>query len=223
MAHALSILFAAILLTTATVAQAQPNNAAPTSGVQTQQGESRPTPSAPYANPRPTLALKSNILYHLVAVAPNIAVEWPLDSIGRMTMEAEYMQPWWIWGHNSYALQTEHVGLQMKVYLGNRHRHRRFYGHYLALHLAAGYYDLQRKGKGYQGEYVMGGINWGYVFPIGKNIALDLGLGAGILPTRYRYYENDERDNLQMWKRDDTFRWIGPTNAHISFVWTPVF
>ena len=219
----LTLLLTALLLATATMAQTQPDNAAPRDSVQAKPAKTYPAPYGQYANPRPTLALKTNLLYHLAAVAPNVAIEWPLDSIGRMTMEAEYLQPWWIWAHNSYALQGQHIGLQMKVYLGNRHRHRRFYGHYLALHLAAGYYDLQRKGKGYQGEYLMGGINWGVVFSIGKNIALDLGLGAGLLPTRYRYYENDDKDNLQMWKRDGNLLWKGPTNAHISFVWTPVF
>ena len=89
-------------------------------------------------------------------------------------------------------------------------------GHHLGLDLSAGYYDIEPEHTGYQGEFQLVGLEYGYTFRIGKYVRLDLNLGAGWMGTHYRYYVGDATDAHLLYQYDGKLQWFGPTKAGVS-------
>lgn len=166
----------------------------------------------------PVLAIRTNILYDFIIEAPNLSIELPLGD--KLSIQGGYMQPWRTWHSNSYAMQSHSVDLQLKYWLGERTRENRLMGHHVSLDMGIGDHDIQRKGKGYQGNYFLAGFCYGYTFTIGTNVALDLGLGLGMLYSDYHKYNLDVDTDLLMWQEDDKFTWLGPTDVHASLIFT---
>lgn len=175
-----------------------------------------PTTSAKKSN-KFIFALKTNLLFDAV-LAPNIEVEFPLGK--RWSVSAEYTFPWWLSKDNSKAMQMLSGGVEGRLWLGNREKHRVLCGHFVGFYTGGGIYDFRYNSKGYQGEfYIASGLSYGYGLQLNKSLNLELSLGLGYMVTDYRYYECKEDNTIRAWQNDGTYTWIGPTKAKVSLVW----
>lgn len=137
---------------------------------------------------RPAWAIKTNLLFWGV-VAPNVQVEFPLGRKNRWSLEVEYDHPWFIWNKNANASQILNLGLELRLYLGNRYYRRWLDGWHIGLAVSGGKYDWEwKQHEGWQGEFINAYFNVGYQHRFGKHWAVDAGLGVGVIPSRYRHY-----------------------------------
>lgn len=137
---------------------------------------------------RPAWAIKTNLLFWGV-VAPNVQVEFPLGRKNRWSLEVEYDHPWFIWNKNANASQILNLGLELRLYLGNRYYRRWLDGWHIGIAVGGGKYDWEwKQHEGWQGEFINAYFNVGYQHRFGKHWAVDAGLGVGVIPSRYRHY-----------------------------------
>ena len=175
-------------------------------------------------------ALKTNLLLWGV-VAPNLEVEIPLGNKNRWSLEFETFASWFVWNKNAQASQAINLGVETRLWLGDRKYHPWLDGWHLGLALAGGYYDWEWfPSDGYQGEYanIYFNIGWQHRFGKKKNWAIDLGLGVGAMGTQYRHYyggsvypegREEEWDQHLIWHDTGYFLWPGPCHANISIVY----
>lgn len=176
----------------------------------------------------PAWAIKTNLLLWGV-VAPNIEVELPLGRNNRWSVELEYFSPWFTWSHNAHASQFQNLGLELRLWLGNRKVHRWLQGWHIGLAGAVGYYDWEwKRSEGYQGEHLNTYLNLGYQYRWGRHWGFDLSIGAGYMVTKYRHYYGGSvypEEHLEPWDEhliyhdSGRFHWIGPCHASLSFVY----
>ena len=90
-------------------------------------------------------------------------------------------------------------------------------GHFLGLEFGAGYYDIEPQHQGYQGEFQMVTLEYGYAFRLAPRWRLDLCVGAGWLGTHYRYYKGTTDYVHLIYQEDGRIPWyFGPTKAGVS-------
>lgn len=176
----------------------------------------------------PAWAVKTNLLLWGV-VAPNIELELPIGRNNRWSMELEYFTPWFTWSHNAHASQFQNLGLELRLWLGNRKHHRWLQGWHIGVAGAVGYYDWEwKRSEGYQGEHLNTYLNLGYQHRFGRHWALDASIGAGYLVTKYRHYYGGSvypEEHLEPWDEhliyhdSGRFHWIGPCHASLSIVY----
>ena len=166
----------------------------------------------------PVVAVSSNLLYDLVA-APNFALEVPVSKDRKWSVYGEYTFPWWLPKSNEWCYEM------LKWDLGVRYHFRDFdcedpydifSGHFLGLNLSAGYYDFEPMHHGYQGEFQLIGLEYGYSWKLNDHWRLDAAIGAGWMGTHYRYYEADPTDTHLIYQHHGRLGWFGPTKAEIG-------
>ena len=163
---------------------------------------------------KPLFAVSTNVLYDL-ALTPNIALEVPLGK--RWSLYGEYTFPWWVTKGNDRAWEILKWDLGARYWMSRRRSSADVLtGHFLGLDLSAGYYDIEPRHTGWQGEGVAATLEYGYAWRLGKNWRIDAYLGAGWMGTEYRYYEADEADAHLLYKYTGRFNWLGPTKAGVS-------
>ena len=190
----------------------------------------KPEKEPELADQTPVWALKTNLLL-LGVGAPNIQAEIPLGTNNRWSLEGEAIFPWWTFAHNAYAEQVLNFGLEIRYWLGRRQYHPWLDGWHIGLAGAFGYYDLEWKSRGYQGEHVNAYLNLGYQHRWGRNKrwGIDAGIGLGALYTpRYRFYlgstlfpENhtEEYDDHLMYQNKGTLLWPGASHVNVSLMY----
>lgn len=175
----------------------------------------------PELESHPLFAIKTNLLFDLFS-ALNVEIEIPIGK--RWSVAGEWVFPWWLYKKKQIALQVGNGNLEIKYWLGNRDDRRQLTGWFVGLYGGGGYYDLEWKTKGYQGEFWHGGVSGGYAHTISKNgnWRMEYTLGVGYMKTKYRKYvpkfgPDDEWHLI----RQGTGRrsWVGPTRAKVSLVW----
>ena len=171
---------------------------------------------------RPILAVSTNLLYDL-AITPNVAVEVPIGQ--HWSVLADYTFPWWVNRTNDMAWQLLKWELGGRYWLGKRNADDPMdvlRGHFLGLDLGLGYYDLEPRHTGWQGEFVTAGVEYGYGCRLGKKWRLDFYGGVGIFLTGYRYYEGNADDSKLIWQYDGRYTWFGPVKlgASIQYIFT---
>jgi len=186
----------------------------------------KPCPK-PYVDHRNLVALKTNFLLWGV-LTPNIQLEIPLGHNGRWSIETEFFCSWWTWDRNSYAQQIMNLGVEGRLWLGNRERHHNLDGWHIGLGAGVGYYDLElKRSEGWQGEYVNVFLNGGYQHRFGrhKQWLVDGGIGLGYIPTQHRHYlgssvypvgYEESEDKHLMWQGTSWRHILGATHANIS-------
>jgi len=164
----------------------------------------------------PSFALKTNLLYD-IAATPNVSVEFPLGN-GRFSMGLNYEFPWWVWDSNSRCWQILHLEAFTRLWLGKVTRAKSLVGPYVGLVGGAGYYDIEPKHSGWQGEAVNAGLELGWAWNLGKKNRwrLEAGVGAGWMITRYRRYQGTSDDVRLIRQYDGRYQWIGPVKAEIG-------
>jgi len=180
-------------------------------------------PALKYDETRPILAVSTNLLYDFGSLAydmafmPNIAVEVPFGQ--RWSAYAEYTFPWWVTSGNDRAWQILKWDLGARWWFSRRNKADRMdvlRGHFLGIDLGAGYYDIEPKHTGYQGEFQTVGLEYGYAFRLGLHWRLDLYAGAGWMGTHYRYYEGTSDDVHLLYQHNGRLQWFGPVKAGLS-------
>jgi hypothetical protein len=172
---------------------------------------------------KPLFAVSTNLLYDLgglirpMSWTPNISVEVPIGQ--RWSVFAEYDFPWWLTPENNKAWQILKWDLGARWWFSKHDANDPMdvlRGHFLGLDFGAGYYDIEPLHKGYQGEFQMVGLEYGYAFRLAPRWRLDLFAGAGWLGTHYRYYQGTSDDVHLIYQHDGKLNWFGPTKAGVS-------
>lgn len=169
---------------------------------------------------KPLFALKTNLLFD-VATALNIELEVPIGK--RWSIAGEYIFPWWLWEKKQTSLEVMNGNLEGRYWLGNRENREVMTGWFAGLYGGGGYYDLEWKKKGYQGEFYSVGLTGGFTHKIGKNLRMEYSLGLGYLGTKYRKYKACDSSEDGDWHliriKSGHENWVGPTRVKISLVW----
>ena len=166
---------------------------------------------------RPIMAVSTNALFDL-AITPNCAVEFPIGH--KWSVYGEYTFPWWVTRANDQAWQILKWDLGVRSWLSKHDKKKPMdimTGHFVGIDLSAGYYDIEPRHTGWQGEFLAAGVEYGYAWDLGRNWRLDAYVGAGWMGTKYRYYEGDSRDEHLIYQHNGIMNWLGPTKLGVSF------
>lgn len=174
----------------------------------------------PLYGKKPLFALKTNLLYD-IASALNVEIEVPIGK--RWSIAGEYIFPWWLWKRSQIALETLSGHLDVRYWFGDRIKHDVMTGWFAGVYGGGGYYDVEWRKDGYQGEFYSVGLTGGFAHKIGRNLRLEYSLGVGYLDSKYREYKAYQSPDDAKWhlmrKRHGTSDWIGPTRVKIALVW----
>lgn len=181
----------------------------------------------PAVSPRvariPLFAVSTNLVYDLgglirpMSWTPNISLEVPIGQ--SWSLFAEYDFPWWLTPENDRAWQILKWDLGARWWFSKHDANDPMdvlRGHFLGIDLGAGYYDIEPQHTGYQGEFIMAGLEYGYGFRLSPCWRLDLYAGAGWMGTKYRYYQGTSDDVHLIYQHDGKLNWFGPTKAGLS-------
>lgn len=165
---------------------------------------------------KPIFAASTNALYDIL-VTPNFALEFPIGR--KWSAYAEYTFPWWLSPKNDWAYEMLKWDLGARYWFGadNTLLDDAFRGHFVGVDLSAGYYDFEPRHKGYQGEFQLAGLEYGYAFRLSPRWRLDAVIGAGWIGTHYRYYEADPTDRHLVYQHHGETTYFGPTKLGITF------
>ena len=170
--------------------------------------------------PQPCFAIKTNVLYDVVAT-PNIAIEIPIKN--KWSVGAEYVFPWWLWSDNARAFQIQYWDIYARRWLGNRSKKDVLSGWFVGLIGGGGYYDVEPHRslphRGYQGWGFTASLEGGYAFYLSDRWSLELSVAAGWAHTDYQKYKGVMDDTHLVWQHDDHRDWFGPTKANASLVY----
>lgn len=157
------------------------------------------------------LALKTNIIYDL-ALMPSLEVEYMINE--RWSVNAEGEVAWWKNNgkHKYYQIAT--LSPEVRYWFKTK---KRWHGHYVGLFGGGSWYDLENGRRGYKGEFWKAGLSYGYMFPIGRSLSFEAGLGLGFLRTWYEEYL--PIDGHYVYQQSSRTNWIGPVKLKFTLVW----
>lgn len=156
-------------------------------------------------------SLKTNLLYD-AALCPSIEAEYVFAP--HWSVNAEYSIAWWSRKADHKYYQLMQFSPEIRYWINPD---RKWHGHYFGVFAGAGLYDLENGKEGYQGEFLTAGLSYGYMFPIGKKLSLEAGLGLGWLHTQYDEYIPYE-DHYVYVRRIRT-NYLGPVKVKLAIVW----
>ncbi len=167
-------------------------------------------------------SIKTNALYDL-ALLPDLAVEFTLDK--RFSVEVGGQWSWWtsdVSHKNCWRIQV--IGIEPRVWLGDRSTKTPLSGHFIGLYGMGGTYDVRFGGKtGYLSDKSFStGISYGFATRLGRSWNLELGLSVGYMGGKYETYHIYNRPNDEFYRDSRATRhYFGPTKARVSFVFLP--
>lgn len=166
---------------------------------------------------RPVLGISTNLLYDAV-ITPNLAIELPLGK--HWTVLVDYTFPWWVNKANDRAWEIQKWDLGARYWLGRKRdrgsRYNQLTGHFFGVDLGVGYYDIEPRHTGFQGEGLTAGLEYGYAWRLGKHWRMSAFIAAGWMGTLYRKYTGNKGDTKLMYDYDGRFTWMGPTKVGLS-------
>lgn len=126
--------------------------------------------------------VKSNLLYD-VMLAPSVEIEYIINN--RWSAAAETSIAWWHNNNKPWFYQIATLIPELRYRLDAQRE-----GHYHTIGVfgGAGWYDLENKKTGYQGELWMAGLSYSYSFPINNLLAFEAGAGIGFMSAKYEEY-----------------------------------
>lgn len=153
---------------------------------------------------------KSNLLYDAM-LAPSLEIEYLINDHWSVGVETSIA--WW---HNN----NKHWYYQMATLIPElRYRFdARKDGHYHSVGLfgGAGWYDLEYKKTGYQGELWMAGLSYSYTFPIRRYLGFEAGAGVGFMSAKYEEYL--PMDGHYAYQRTSRTNFLGPLRLKFAFL-----
>lgn len=165
---------------------------------------------------KPFIAVKTNLLYVLL-ITPNIGYEIPIGQ--KFSFFSDYTFPWWVNRSNDRAWQMLKWDIGGRWYFSKHDKEDLLdvlRGHHLGLDLTAGYYDLEPKHKGWQGEFQGAGIEYGYTWRLSERWRLDASIGAGLFATKFRYYKGDSSDVHLIYQNHGKLFYFGPIELGVT-------
>lgn len=160
----------------------------------------------------PRFALKTNLLY-AAALMINAEAEYYLRK--RLSLNIDWQYAWWSKRskHKYYRLAA--VSPELRYWFASKENFR---GHFGGFYLGTGLYEFMFKPtRGIQGEFfIAGGLTYGYMFPIGRRMRMELSLGVGYMMTEYRRYHWDR--GCYVYEKTQRYSYFGPTKAKVSLV-----
>ena len=157
------------------------------------------------------LALKTNIIYDL-ALMPSLEVEYMIDNRWSVNVEGEVA--WWRKESKHKYYQIATLSPEIRYWFKTK---KRWHGHYVGLFGGGSWYDLENGRRGYKGEFWKAGLSYGYMFPIGRSLSFEAGLGLGFLRTWYEEYL--PIDGHYVYQQSSRTNWIGPVKLKFTLVW----
>lgn len=126
--------------------------------------------------------LKSNLIYDAM-LAPSLEIEYVIND--RWSAGVETSIAWWHNNNKPWFYQIATLIPEVRYRIDARK-----HGHYHSVGLfgGAGWYDLEYKKTGYQGELWMAGLSYSYSFPINKLLGFEAGAGLGFMSAKYEEY-----------------------------------
>lgn len=181
-----------------------------------QEGSPAPQPVPIHEHiPIHRLALKTNLLTDALLM-PSLEAEWLIRE--NWSIAAHGNVAWW-------SRDSEHRYYQLAaIYPEARWWFRTkgpWHGHYLGIFAGGTWYDLENRGRGYQGEGGFVGLSYGYMFPISRSLSFEVGIGAGYLFTEYREYLPVPYmgGTHYVYQQTSRMNYLGPLKLKFSFVW----
>lgn len=128
------------------------------------------------------IILKSNLIYDAM-LAPSLEIEYVIND--RWSAGVETSIAWWHNVKKPWYYQIATLIPEVRYRIDARRP-----GHYHTVGLfgGAGWYDLEYKKTGYQGELWMAGASYSYSFPINKLLGFEAGVGMGFMSAKYEEY-----------------------------------
>lgn len=165
--------------------------------------------------PRPVqrLAVKTNLLYDAVLM-PSLEVEYRLAD--RWTVQLEGDMAWWKNDGKHKYYQVATISPEGRWWFGQK-KDSPWHGHYLGVFGGFTWYDLENGKRGYQGEAEMVGVSYGYMFPIGKRLSLEAGIGLGYMHSKYEEYL--PIDGHYVYQQTNRMNYFGPLKLKFALVW----
>ena len=156
------------------------------------------------------LILKSNLIYDAM-LAPSLEIEYIINNHWSAGVETSIA--WWHNNHKHWYYQIATLIPEVRYRLDARK-----YGHYHSVGLfgGAGWYDLEYKKTGYQGELWMAGLSYSYTFPIKKYFGFEVGAGVGFMSAKYDEYL--PMDGHYAYQRTSRTNFFGPLRLKFAFL-----
>ncbi|MDE6378734.1 MAG: DUF3575 domain-containing protein, partial [Duncaniella sp.] len=155
--------------------------------------------------------LKTNLLAY-AALMPNLELEWKFADRWSAALEGQSA-----WYHRPTPRKVYRVATLIPELRYWTIERSRWHGMYVGLFGGVGLYDLSNTKKGHKGEGAMVGLSAGYMWPIGKHLSLDAGLGVGYLHTRDKVYT--PHNGHYLYKLTKSFDYFGPLRLKLSLVY----
>ena len=158
------------------------------------------------------LAVKTNLLYD-VLLMPSLEVEYRIDDRWSVNLEGDMA---WLKRksiHKYYQLAM--ISPEIRYWFKTREP---WHGHYIGAFVGGGWYDLENGKRGYQGEGVMTGLSYGYMWPVTRCLSFEAGVGIGYLHTKYEEYL-PESGGHYLYQQTSKTNYIGPLKLKFALVW----
>lgn len=170
-------------------------------------GEDRPADREPLYR----LALKTNLLYDAILM-PSLEIEYRINDRWSVNLEGEVA--WWSRKprHKYYQIAT--ISPEGRYWFKTK---KPWHGHYVGVFVGGSWYDLENGGRGYKGEFYMTGLSYGYMFPIGRVLSLEAGIGIGFLHTSYKEYL--PLDGHYVYQQTSRTNYFGPVKLKLALAW----
>ena len=191
---------------------------------------------------RPLFALKTNLLFDAV-MAPNVEIEIPFGKDRQWSIMVEDWFPWYLFNRNAKQGSNPYRALGVPYYSNNAKGYKDAYevwligaelrrwigkcptqrptltGTFWGVYLAGGKYDIERKSRGNQGEFVSMGATLGHSWALSKHWNLELSGSIGVLYGPRRHYHGEFDDTHLIWQFSDNIFYAGPTKLKLSLAY----
>ena len=154
--------------------------------------------------------VKTNLLYDAL-LSPSIEAEYRFST--HWSAHVDFAIAWWSNKNKHKYYQLVQLSPEARYWFNGKQAWK---GHYIGAFVGAGHYDLSGGEDGYKGEFMMAGLSYGYMFPIGRYLSLEAGIGLGYLNTEYEEYRPIE--GHYVYQQKSRTGYVGPVKAKLSLV-----
>lgn len=162
----------------------------------------------------PRFGLSANLLYW-AALTPNLTFDGYFGNAFSIHIEGLYAD-WQTKGSHPKTWSVWQASPELRYWFWGKDY--RFTGHYLGVYGHLGDFDFMfNNAHGFVGDYMGGGLSYGYVFPLNRALLMELGIRAGFVRAKYDSYYYEAPD----YYRDEPHEkyYVGPTGAHVSLIY----
>ncbi len=139
-------------------------------------------------------------------------MEYRIDDRWSVNLEGDVA--WWKndGRHRYYQLAT--VSPEGRYWFGTR---KPWHGHYVGVFGGFSWYDLENGARGYRGEAETVGLSYGYMFPVGRSLSFEAGIGIGYMHSEYEEYL--PIDGHYVYQQTSRMNYFGPLKLKFALVW----